>query len=191
MNRVAGLFIVLLVTSSAFAALEPRFAVTFATPDGRVSTNWRVRLVSGALEPGMKFSQHLTLYDIPNLVVGESRQPSGWVASFDPLGANGQEIAPSATQDSPALMNVTWTWVGKKRIPAPAELGVFGITQMSALGVQLRSLFVGQATRVGYEGGPLALIGYVRGVRAVTASLTPLEQRSPRSLWADTRRRLG
>jgi hypothetical protein len=189
MTRLSGLFLALLITSSAFAGLEPRFATTFLSPDGKASTNWRVRLVSGALEPGMPFSQHITIYDIPNLIAGESRQPAGWVASFQMLGVNAAEIALSTTQDSPTLMNVTWTWTGKKRIPAPAELDIFGITQFSASGTQLRRLFVGQTSRAEFETGPVALIGYVRGTLTAMASLKPRDQNTP-ILWANTPRRV-
>lgn len=168
MKRLA-LCVSLLVAVAAQGGIEPRFSVAFGFPDGHAAVNFRLRLAAGSLIPGATFTQHFTMYDIPNLVPGVSTQPADWVATFQARGVDADEIAMNGKDDAGKLLNVTWTWVGTTRIDAPAELGVFGIEQ-SALGTTIQTRFVAQVSSTPPSTAPLALLGYIRGVLG-TASL--------------------
>lgn len=172
----------------ADAGLEPRFSTAFASPGGPVSVNWRVKLVTGALEPGASFTQHLTIYDIPNLVPGISRQPADWVATFQTLGVDADEAAFCAGEDSSALMNVTWRWVGTKRLVAPVELGVFGIDQSAYGGPALDNLFAAQVTRTHLPAGKrIATVGRVYGARLAASMYRAPASEMMARVVADTR----
>jgi hypothetical protein len=170
----------------AEAGLEPRFATAFASPGGPLSVNWRVKLVTGALEPGASFSQHMTIYDIPNLIPGVSRQPADWVATFQTLGLDADEAKFCAGEDSGTYLNVTWKWVGTKRIVAPFELGVFGIDQSSIGGAAMQNLFAAQVTRTHLPAGArIATVGRVNGARLGASLYSAPEVMA--SMVADTR----
>lgn len=166
------LFLSLLLATSAFAGIEPRFSTAFALPDDRVAVNWRLRLVSGALDPGASFSQHFTIYDIPGLLLGDTRQPEGWVVSFQSRGIDADDIGIRGGDDSAKYMNVTWTWTGSTRIEAPMELGIFGITKTGSDRAG-RNLFIAQVSRDELAGGPLAAIGRVYGASGFASLLWP------------------
>jgi hypothetical protein len=165
MKRILFAVSVLLFASAAEAGIEVRFAFAFPTPDARIHYVYRVRLVSGSLEPGAAFSQHATLYDLPSLIPGSLNQPADWVGSVQATGVDADDFPLSGRIDTPRLLNVTWTWNGTTRVDAPYDFGLFSFDLAGTGATSGTRLFVGQSSD---SGAPRVLSGRTTGAIAVT-----------------------
>lgn len=165
MKRVALVLLMMLFAAAAHAGIEARFAFAFPTPDGRLHYVYRVVLVSGTLEPGAAFSQHVTLYDLPALIPDSTSQPADWVASVQARGTDADDFPLSGKADSPRLLNVTWTWTGTTPVAAPFDFGLFSFDLTGSGASTGTRLFVGQSNGAG---APRLLTGRVSGPVTVT-----------------------
>jgi hypothetical protein len=167
MKRAAMVLVAVFFAAGAQAGVEVRFAVAFASPETPVHYVYRLRLVSGSLEPGATISQHATLYDIPSLVEDSLTCPAGWTGSVQARGTDADDIPLSGKQDSPRMLNVTCRWNGTEPVEAPAELGTMGF-DVGVIGGGVMSggrIFSGQSwTFFGARG----LIGRITGPTAIT-----------------------
>jgi hypothetical protein len=158
----AIVFLSFLLTATAVqAGLEPRWGVTFVTPEGMVCHAYHLWLVSGALQPGAAFSQHLTFYDVQNLLP-PSTPPVEWTVSIQSRGVDANDVAPRGRDDSNRLMNVTWTWIGTTRIEGPVELGTIRVCSVGPpdSGIFTPYRYVSQTSG---RFGPTALVGTTNG----------------------------
>ena len=151
----------LLVAVTAQAGLEPRWGVTFLTPEGRVCHGYHLWLVAGALEPGAAFSQHITFYDVQNLL-SPATPPANFAVSVQSRGVDANEVAMRGRDDTNRLMNVTWTWTGTTRVEGPVDLGTFQVCSAGPpdSGIPTPYRYVSQTAG---PNGPTALVGFVRG----------------------------
>ena len=118
--RALAFCVGLLIAASAQANIQATFSISITTPGGIESVSYRLRLVSGTLEPGAGHSQHLTIYDVPGLISGSTTQPAGWTGSVQNSGVDAWDV-PMGARDNTTVPNVTWRWSGAARITAPAE----------------------------------------------------------------------
>jgi hypothetical protein len=160
MRRFASVLLLMLFAGVAEAGVEARWAFTFADPDGRLTYVYRILLVSGTLQPGSTHSQHVTLYDVPRLIPDSPSTLPDWVATVQTTGVDADDIPLHGKDDTPKLLNVTWTWNGTTPIVAPHDFG-FVSFDITSGGPSAMRLFVGQSA------GPLdtarALIGRTQG----------------------------
>ena len=166
LTRIALCLSFLFVTASAQAGLEARWFLTFATPEGQVCHAYHLWVVSGALEPGASFSQHITFYDVQNLLPGSagSTLPPDWTLSIQSRGVDASDVPMRGRDDSARLMNLTWTWNGTTRVEGPADLGTIRVCSIGApdSGVGAPYHYVSQTS--GAQ-GPTGLTAYTRGTR--------------------------
>ena len=101
MKRVILVLGVLILAVSAEAGLEVRPFALGGGPDGILHYSFRVRLVSGRLDPASPVSQHVTLYDIPNLVPGSANAAPGWTVTEQASGVDADDVPMRNTQDAP------------------------------------------------------------------------------------------
>lgn len=162
MKRLVMVLGVVLLAASAEAGLEVRPFTVGGGPDGVVGYGYRVRLVSGRLDPASPVSQHVTLYDIPNLVPGSAGGTAGWTATVQGSGVDAADVPMRNRDDAPRHMNITWRWTGTEVITAPAELGsiFFSVIDPSS-GATI--LYVGQCTAGSGPARPVAIVGRVSG----------------------------
>ena len=164
MRRFALVLLLMLFAASAQAGIEARWAFTIANPDGRLHYVYRILLVSGSLQPGAAFSQHVTLYDMPRLIPDSPNTLTDWVVSVQTTGVDSDDIPINGRDDSPKYLNVTWTWTGTTAVTAPHDFGLvsFDLTSGGAGGPVL---FVGQSSgSLGISlGTSRALIGRTLG----------------------------
>jgi hypothetical protein len=165
MKRLALAAVIMLFAATAQAGLEARFALAFPTGDGRIHYAYRLLLVSGSLEPTAPFSQHVTLYDLPNLIPGSLVLPAGWTGSVQATGINADGFPVSVKLDSTALLNVTWRWIGTTRVDAPYDFGLFTFDLAGSGATSGTRLFFGQCSG---SGVPRVLTGRTTGPIAVT-----------------------
>lgn len=165
MKRVGFVVMVVLFAATAEAGIEARFAFAFPTPDGRIHYVYRVVLGSGSLEPGAAFSQHVTLYDISGLIPSSTDQPEDWVGSVQNTGTDADDFPLSGKNDTPRLLNVTWTWNGTTRVDAPFDFGLFSFDLAGSGATNGTRLFVGQSSG---SGVPRVLTGRITGPVSVT-----------------------
>lgn len=152
---------VFLAATTAQGGLEPRWSLTFPTQDGTVCHAYHLWLVAGTLEPGAAFSQHVTFYDVQNLLP-PSTPPAGWTVSVQSRGVDANGVPMRARDDTQRLMNVTWTWTGTARVEGPADLGTIGVCSAGPpdSGISTPYRYVSQTSG---PLGPTALAGSVRG----------------------------
>lgn len=160
MRRSACLLLLILFAGVAEAGVEARWAFTFADPDGRLTYVYRILLVSGTLEPGAAHSQHVTLYDVPRLIPDSASTLPDWVATVQTTGVDADDIPLHGKDDTPKLLNITWTWNGAAPIVAPHDFGLVSFDITSG-GISAMRLFAGQST--GPLGTARALIGRTNG----------------------------
>ncbi|MFP5245674.1 MAG: hypothetical protein ACLGH0_03185 [Thermoanaerobaculia bacterium] len=165
MKRMAFVGLLILFPAIAHAGLEARFAFAFPTPDGRIHYVYRVLLVSGSLDPGSAFSQHVTLYDLPALIPGSTNQPADWSGSVQATGSDADDLPLTGKTDSPRLLNVTWTWNGTTAVEAPFDFGLFSFDLAGHGATSGTRLFIGQSSG---SGAPRVLSGRTTGAIAVT-----------------------
>ena len=153
----------LLTAGTVQAGLEPRWGVTFATPDGTVCNGYHLWLVAGTLEPGAAFSQHITFYDVQNLLSPTATHPD-WAVSVQARGVDANDVAVRNRDDSNRVMNVTWTWIGTTRVEGPVELRTFSVCSAGPpdSGIVTPYRYVSQTSGLL---GPTALVGSVKGTR--------------------------
>jgi len=83
-----------------------------------------------------------TVYDFGNFVSASNVQPSNWTFSSSLQGTNPPLVLPN---DNPALLNLTWTYMGDTPIDGSSLIGIFSVVTNTN---QLRdSDFAAQATR--------------------------------------------
>jgi hypothetical protein len=152
-----------LATVTAKGGLEPRWFLTFPTPEGMVCHAYHLWLVAGALQPGAAFPQHITFYDVQNLLP-LSTPPADWAVSIQARGVDANDVAMRGRDDTNRLMNVTWTWTGTARVEGPVDLGSIRICSAGPpdSGISTPYRYVSQTSG---PLGPTALVGFVRGTR--------------------------
>ena len=123
MQRFAVVVLAALLAASAEAGIEVRPFTATSAPDGTFSYGYRVRLVSGRLDPASPVSHHVTLYDIPNLIPGTAFGTAGWTWTEQARGVDADDVALRNREDAGKHMNITWRWTGTEVVTAPAELG--------------------------------------------------------------------
>jgi hypothetical protein len=167
MKRAALVLVTFFLAAHAQAGVEARFAFAFASPDTPVHYVYRLSLVSGSLEPGAEVSQHVTLYDIPNLIADSVTCPAEWTASTQTRGVNADDIPLNGKQDSARVLNITCTWNGAAALTAPAELGTvtFDVDVAGGSVTSGAFLFTGQSSTFF---GARGLIGRISGPAGVT-----------------------
>ncbi|HEV7238361.1 MAG TPA: hypothetical protein VGQ36_03905 [Thermoanaerobaculia bacterium] len=163
MKRLVMVLGALLLAASAEAGLEVRAFTVTGTPDGVISYGYRVRLVSGRLDPASPVSQHVTLYDIPDFIPGSASGTPGWTATEHARGVDADDVPLRNRDDAPRHMNITFEWTGPDVIVAPAELGSisFSVTDAPPSGATV--LYVGQCTAGSGAVRPVAVVGRVSG----------------------------
>ena len=162
MARGVVMVLILFASASVHAGLEPRWGVAFAA-DGSVCHGYHLWLVAGALQPGAPVSQHVTFYDVQNLL-SPPPPPPGWTVSVQARGVDANEVAMRGRDDSNRVSNVTWTWIGTTRVEAPAEVAFIIVCSAGPAG----SGVTGPYRYVSQTSGPLgptALVGSVTGTR--------------------------
>ena len=150
----------MLFAGVAEAGVQARWAFTFALPGGGLGYNYHLELVSGTLQPGATYSQHLTLYDVAGLVPGSVSTLPDWTVTVQSTGVDADDVPLSGKQDSPKHFNITWTWNGTTPVAAPFDFGFISYDVTAGTTAGLR-LFVGQST--GELGSLRTLIGRTRG----------------------------
>lgn len=161
MKRLILVLGVLLLTASAEAGLEVRPFTVGGGPDGVISYGYRVRLVSGRLDPASPVSQHVTLYDIPNLIPGSAGGAAGWTATEQNSGVDADDVPLRGRDDAPKHTNITFHWTGTEVITAPAELGSIFFNVIGSSSGTI--LYVGQCTAGSGPERPVAVVGRVSG----------------------------
>ncbi len=108
----------LVAPSPARAGLVP--TKVSVTPEGKNSL-WQYAVVLPA-ESMLKAGDYFTIYDFAGLIDGSNGQPAGWTFSAQLLGPTPSRLDPD---DSPTLMNLTWTYTGPDMSPGQTGLGNF------------------------------------------------------------------
>jgi hypothetical protein len=112
-----------------------------------------------------------TIYDFGNFVAGSNTQPTGWMFSSALVGRTPALVLP---HDDPAILNLTWTYIGKTPIIGPAALGIFSVnTNTDQVGT---SDFAAQATRNGgpNDGTKIANVGNIAVPVPEMSALLPI-----------------
>jgi hypothetical protein len=147
-----------LFATVAEAGVEVRpFTVTLLA-DGTYHYSYRIKLVSGRLDPSSPVQQVVTIYDVPSVIPGSVEASAPWGGILQYTGVDAADI-PRASSDNPAIYNVTIKFTGASVIYAPAEVGTVGFRVTTAASGPL--VYVGQSTSP-YRAG-VALIGRVSG----------------------------
>lgn len=147
-----------LFATVAEAGVEVRSFTLTALPDGTYHYSYRLKLVSGRLDPGSPVSQIITIYDVPNVIPGSLEVSAPWGGILQLTGVDAADI-PRASSDNPAVQNITLKFTGPSVIYAPAEVGSFGFRVPAGPSGPL--VYVGQSTSP-YRGG-VGLIGRISG----------------------------
>jgi hypothetical protein len=166
--RSAIVVLVALLSALSFvnvaeAGVEVRSFTVTALPDGTYHYGFRLRLVSGRLDPGSAVPQIITIYDVKNVIPGSLEMSTG-----TPFGGvlqlTGEDAAdiPRAAHDNPSIPNITLKFIGGSIILAPNEVGGFGFRVPAGPSGPL--VYVSQ-TRSPYSGG-VGLIGRISGPAA-------------------------
>jgi hypothetical protein len=143
-KSILGLITIGVTMMAAHGDIIPTLSNTTATAGG-FTWNYGVNVtVDQMVMPGDFF----TIYDFGAFNPGSNLQPVGWTFSSSLTGVNPSLVTPA---DNPALLNLTWTYVGQTPINGAAALGNFSVIAATN---QLRSSdFAAEATR---NGGPNA-----------------------------------
>ena len=162
MTRRIVFLSLLLSAVTVQAGLEPRWGVTFATPEGTICHGYHLWLVAGALEPSAAYSHHITFYDVQNLLAPSSTPPADWTVSVQARGVDATDVAMRGREDSNRVMNVTWTWTGTTRVEGSVDLGNIQVCSAGPpdSGVATPYRYVSQTSG---PLGPTALVGSVKG----------------------------
>jgi hypothetical protein len=148
----------LLFATVAEAGVEVRPFTVTALPDGTYHYSYRMRLVSGRLDPGSPVSQIVTVYDVRGVIPGSLEVSAPWGGVLQLTGLDANDI-PRASSDNPAIQNITLKFTGPSVIYAPADVGTFGF--LVPAGASGPLVYVGQSTSP-YRGA-VGLIGRISG----------------------------
>lgn len=163
MKRLVLVLGVLLLTVSAEAGLEVRPFTISAGPDGVIGYGYRVRLVSGRLDPASPVSQHVTLYDIANYIPGSASAAPGWTITEQNSGIDADDVPLRNRDDSPRYTNLTYRWTGAAVLATPTELGSISFAVSGPASVGATILYVGQSRAGTGPERPVAIVGRVSG----------------------------
>ena len=106
-------------TAPAQAGIELRFRLAFTTPDEPITWIYDAVLVSGRIVPGSTISQHITCYDVAGLL-DAGGSSADWPATIQSAGVDAEDARRTGRDDSPRVMNVTWTYTGSVPIDTTA-----------------------------------------------------------------------
>jgi hypothetical protein len=123
--RIRMFVLALLFAGVAEAGIEVRNFTVTALPDGTYHYGYRLRLVSGRLDPGSSVPQIVTLYDVKNVIPGSLEVSAPWGGVLQYTGQDPNDI-PRASADHPSIQNITLKFTGASAIYAPADVGTFG-----------------------------------------------------------------
>ena len=164
MKRFVFVVVAVLMAIPAEAGLEVRPFFAAAPPDGTIVYGYRVRLVSGRLDPASPVSHHVTLYDIPALIPGSAFGGAGWTWTEQATGLDGDDVPRRNREDAPRHMNITWRWTGTEVVEAPAELGSISFSVVRDDSIPVRTiLYTGQTTAASGPPRAVAIVGRVTG----------------------------
>jgi hypothetical protein len=158
MRSTVAILVALLFATVAEAGVEVRSFTVTALPDGTYHYGFRLKLVSGRLDPGSPVSQIVTIYDVPGVIPGSLHASAPWGGILQLTGADANDI-PRASADNPAIPNITLKFTGASVITAPAEVGT--VSFLVPAGPAGPLVYVGQSTSP-YRGG-VGLIGRISG----------------------------
>lgn len=160
MKRVLfSIIAALLITGAAEAGVEVRIFSITALSDGTYHYSYRMRLVSGRLDPGSGVPQIVTLYDVPGVIPGSLSVTSPWGGNLQLTGNDPADIARGAS-DNASVQNVTLKFTGASVIYAPADVGSFsfrvpaGSTGYLVYASQSVSPYTGGVGMIGRVSGP-------------------------------------
>jgi hypothetical protein len=151
----------LLFATVAEAGVEVRSFTVTAPGDGTYHYSYRLRLVSGRLDPGSPVSQIVTIYDVPRVIPGSLWVSAPWGGILQLTGQDAADI-PRTAWDNPAIPNITLKFTGPSVITAPAEVGQFSFSVPAGPAGPL--VYIGQSAS-SYPGG-VGLIGRISGPAA-------------------------
>jgi hypothetical protein len=160
MKSAVVILVALLFATVAEAGVEVRSFTVTALPDGTYHYGFRLKLVTGRLDPGSPVPQIITVYDVRGVIPGSLEMSTG-----TPFGGvlqlTGEDAAdiPRAAHDNPAIPNITLKFIGGSAISAPADIGGFGFRVPAGPSGPL--VYVSQ-TMSPYRGG-VGLIGRISG----------------------------
>jgi hypothetical protein len=156
--KTLTLIAALVLSVAAEAGVEVRSFTVTAAGDGTYSYGYRLRLVSGRLDPASPVQQHVTLYDVPGLLPASVFATAPWSTVVQYTGTDALDI-PRVSFDNPARLNIVLKYVGTTVLTAPAEVGSFSFSVPA--GPMGPLVWVGQS-RSPYLGA-VGLIGRVSG----------------------------
>ncbi|HEY0371511.1 MAG TPA: hypothetical protein VGD79_05895 [Thermoanaerobaculia bacterium] len=157
--KTAGFVLVaLLLATVAEAGVEVRSFTVTSMPDGTYSYGFRLKLVSGRLDPGSPVPQIVTIYDVPGVIPGSLFVSAPWGGILQFTGVDANDI-PRSASDNPAIQNITLKYTGATVITAPAEVGQFSFRVPAGPSGPL--VYIGQSTSPYL--GAVGLIGRISG----------------------------
>jgi hypothetical protein len=170
---ILGLAALSAITIATYADVIP--TLSSITQNGNDFTwNYSANvLVDQRVETGDFF----TIYDFGNFVPGSNMQPAGWDFSSSLLGRTPAFLTPreyTLIHDDPAVLNLTWTYIGQNPIIGPNFLGIFSVTNNT--NQIITGQFAAQATHNGglFNGGKTANIGDVSVPVPEMSALLPI-----------------
>ena len=89
----------------------------------------------------LQSGNYFTLYDFAGYVPGGESAPPGWALSASPTGKTPALTNPT---DSPAIMNLTWTYTGATQF---GQVGVGNFWAVSKYNQKVQDSFTGQTNR--------------------------------------------
>ena len=158
--KTLALIATLFVAVAAEAEIEVRNFTVTALPDGTYHYSYRMRLVSGRLDPGGAAAQTVTLYDVPGVIPGSLYVSAPWGGILQLTGQDPADI-PRGGLDNPSIQNITLKFTGGSAIYAPADVGSFSFRVPAGPSGWL--VYASQSVSP-YTGG-VGMIGRVSGPR--------------------------
>jgi hypothetical protein len=140
--RILGLAAFSAMTIAAYADVIP--TLSSVIPNGSDFT-WNYS-ANVTVDQRVEHGDFFTIYDFGTFVSGSNTQPTDWMFSSALLGRTPPLVSP---HDDPAILNLTWTYIGKTPIIGPADLGIFSVDNNT--NQQQTGDFAAEATR---NGGP-------------------------------------
>jgi hypothetical protein len=159
--KTLALIATLFVAVAAEAGIEVRNFTVTALGDGTYHYSYRLRLVSGRLDPGGGATQTVTLYDVKNVIPGSLEVSAPWGGILQFTGQDPNDI-PRGAFDNPSIQNITLKFTGATAIYAPADVGTFGFRVPAGPAGWL--VYASQS--VGPYTGGVGMIGRVSGPSA-------------------------
>jgi len=118
--RILGLAAFSAMTIAAYADVIPTLSSIIGS-GGDFTWNYSANVT---VDQRVEHGDFFTIYDFGTFVSGSNTQPTDWMFSSALLGRTPPLVSP---HDDPAILNLTWTYIGKTPIIGPADLGIFSV----------------------------------------------------------------